>query len=77
MRAGCSIVSRACNCIQDAEILILDAQNSSECINLDAHIMLLDTQNRSIGIQLLYFKKLISNLLLYNLLYINDLHATV
>ena len=36
----------------DAETVIQDAQNLSECINLDAQIVILDVQNRSIGIQL-------------------------
>ena len=45
----------------DAETVIPDAQNSSECINLDAQIMILDAQNRSIGIQL-DFKHFVSNL---------------
>ena len=46
----------------DAETVILDAQNSSKCVNLDAQIMILDTQNRSIiGIQL-DLKKCVSNL---------------
>ena len=45
----------------DAETVILDAQNLSECINLDAQIMILDAQNRSIGVQL-DLKNLVSNL---------------
>ena len=36
----------------DAETVILDAQNSSECVNLDTQIMILNAQNRSIGVQL-------------------------
>ena len=51
-----SVVSRARHCIQDTQIVILDAQNSSECVNLDAQIVLLDTQNRRIGIQLVDFE---------------------
>ena len=49
-RGMSSIVSRARHCVQDTQIVILDAQNLSEYINLDAQIVLLDTQNRSIGI---------------------------
>ena len=49
---ACSVVSRARHCVQDARIVIVVAQKSSECNNLDAQIVLLDTQNRSIGIQL-------------------------
>ena len=51
-----SVVSRARHCVQDAQIVILDAQNSSECVNLDAQMVVLDTQNRSIGIQLVDFE---------------------
>ena len=51
-----SIVSRARHCVQGAQIVILDAQNSSEFVNLDAQIVLLDTQNQSIGIQLVDFE---------------------
>ena len=40
----------------DAQILILDAQTSSECINLDAQIMILDTQNQSRWISKIVFK---------------------
>ena len=45
----------------DTETVILDAQNSSKCVNLDAQIMILDAQNRSIGVQL-DLKKCVSNL---------------
>ena len=45
-----SIVSRARHCVQDTQIVILDAQNSREYINLDAQVVLLDTRNQSIGI---------------------------
>ena len=37
---------------QDAQIMILDARNSSESVNVDAQMVLLDAQNRSIGVQL-------------------------
>ena len=53
---ACSVVSRARHCVQDAQIVILDAKKSSECVNLDAQIVLLDTQNRSIGLQLVDFE---------------------
>ena len=50
------VVSRARHCVLDAQIVILDAQNLSECVNLDAQMVVLDTQNRSIGIQLVDFE---------------------
>ena len=53
-----SVVSRAHPCVLDAQIMILDVQNSSEYVNLDAQIVLLDTQNRSSGIQLVDFESL-------------------
>ena len=52
----CSVVSRVRHWVLDAQIVILDAQNSSECVNLDAQIVVLDTQNWSIGIQLVDFE---------------------
>ena len=42
---ACSVVSRVRHWVLDAQIVILDAQNSSECVNLDAQIVVLDTQN--------------------------------
>ena len=55
-RARHCVIASLRHCVQNAQILILDAQNSSECVYLDAQIMLLDTQNRSIGIQLVDFE---------------------
>ena len=55
-KAAFSIVSRARHCVQDAQIVILDARNLSECVNLDAQMVLLDAQNWSIGIQLVDFE---------------------
>ena len=49
------------HCVQNAQILILDAQNSSECVYLDAQIMLLDTKSKHWH-SISGFRKLISNL---------------
>ena len=54
----------------DAETVILDAQNSSECVNLDAQIMILDAQNRSIGVQL-DLRDFVSNLANVTYIYIS------
>ena len=56
-----SVVSRARHWVLDAQIMILDARNSSECVNLDAQVVVLDTQSKHWH-PISGFRKFISNL---------------
>ena len=55
-----SAVSRASNCVQDAQILILDTK--FECVNLDAQIVLFGHTKSKHWHPISGFQKLISNL---------------